>query len=104
MNSRLDTIQAAILNVKLPYLIDWVRKRKLIAERYTKLLNNLDVNSIKLIRDGENLLINNEVSDAEALVDEGGYGFEPSLYIVGNNQDRVCKIVEDLAKSMENMS
>jgi predicted fused transcriptional regulator/phosphomethylpyrimidine kinase len=70
----------------------------------SELLNNLDVNSIKLIRDGDNLLINNEVLDAEALIDEGGYGFEPSLYIIGHNQDRVCEIVENLAKSMEVMS
>ena len=70
----------------------------------SELLNNLDVNSTKLIRDGENLSINDRVSDAEALVDEGGYGFEPSLYIVGYNQNRVCNIVEDLAKSMEAMS
>ena len=41
---------------------------------------------------------------AEALIDEGGYGFEPSLYIVGQNQDRVCTIVEDLARSMEAMA
>ena len=70
----------------------------------SELLDNLDVNSTKLIRDGDNLLINDEVLDAEALIDEGGYGFEPSLYIVGHNQDRVCKIVENLAKSMETMS
>ena len=48
--------------------------------------------------------VNKEVIDAEALIDEGGYGFEPSLYIVSHNQDRVCSIVEDLAKSMEAMS
>ena len=50
------------------------------------------------------MLINDEVLDAEALIDEGGYGFEPSLYIIGHNQDRVCEIVENLAKSMEVMS
>ena len=41
---------------------------------------------------------------AEALIDEGGYGFEPSLYIVGQDQERVCRIVEDLASSMEAMA
>ncbi len=33
-NSRLDTIQAAVLNVKLPYLADWNRDRSYIAEQY----------------------------------------------------------------------
>ena len=70
----------------------------------SELLNNLDVNSIKLIRDGDTLSVSTQVLDAEALIDEGGYGFEPSLYIVGYNQDRVCQIVEDLANSMEAMS
>ena len=70
----------------------------------SELLNNLDVNSIKLIRDGDSLSVSTQVLDAEALIDEGGYGFEPSLYIVGYNQDRVCQIVEDLANSMEAMS
>ena len=41
---------------------------------------------------------------AEALIDEGGYGFEPSLYIFGDDQRRVCRIVEDLAKGMEAMA
>ncbi|EAW37996.1 DegT/DnrJ/EryC1/StrS aminotransferase family protein [Lyngbya sp. PCC 8106] len=33
-NSRLDTIQAAILNVKLPYLEDWNNDRNFAAEQY----------------------------------------------------------------------
>jgi predicted fused transcriptional regulator/phosphomethylpyrimidine kinase len=70
----------------------------------SELLNNLDVNSAKLIRKGDNLSISETNLEAEALVDEGGYGFEPSLYIIGNNYDRVCRIVEDLAKSMETMA
>jgi len=40
-NSRLDAIQAAILNVKLPKLRAWVSKRKQIAERYIDLLDDL---------------------------------------------------------------
>ena len=70
----------------------------------SELLNNLDVNSIKLVREGDTLSFSNQFIDAEALIDEGGHGFEPSLYIVSHNQNRVCNIVEDLAKSMEAMS
>ena len=70
----------------------------------SELLNNLALNTAKLSRDGDNLSISNTNVEAEALIDEGGYGFEPSLYIVGHNQDRVCSIVEDLAKSMEKMA
>ncbi len=38
-NSRLDTIQAAILNVKLPYLEDWNRDRNQAAQKYDTLLS-----------------------------------------------------------------
>jgi dTDP-4-amino-4,6-dideoxygalactose transaminase len=37
-NSRLDTIQAAILQVKLRYLPEWNRQRQLVAIRYDQLL------------------------------------------------------------------
>ncbi len=40
-NSRLDAIQAAILNVKLPKLSDWINQRQTIAERYQKMLTDL---------------------------------------------------------------
>lgn len=38
INSRLDAVQAAILQVKLPYLDRWNQQRQVIAERYHKLL------------------------------------------------------------------
>ncbi len=41
-NSRLDSIQAAILNVKLPLLPKWIRKRQQIAEKYHDLLDGLE--------------------------------------------------------------
>ncbi|MDO8486322.1 MAG: DegT/DnrJ/EryC1/StrS family aminotransferase [Candidatus Staskawiczbacteria bacterium] len=39
--SRLDNLQAAILNVKLPYLGDWIAKRREIAKRYQAGLSDL---------------------------------------------------------------
>lgn len=39
-NSRLDTLQAAILNVKLRYLDDWNQRRRHMADRYRNQLND----------------------------------------------------------------
>lgn len=41
-NERLDTLQAAILRVKLKYLPAWTKKRRQNAGLYNKLLKNLD--------------------------------------------------------------
>ncbi len=40
-NSRLDALQAAVLNVKLPRLKGWVNKRQLIAKRYEEMLKGI---------------------------------------------------------------
>jgi len=53
-NSRLDSLQAAILNVKLARLNKWIENRKAIAINYINKLSNID--SIKL---PSNTLINN---------------------------------------------
>ncbi len=45
-NSRLDELQAAILNVKFPHLTDWNKQRIEKAELYTKLLNEQLVESV----------------------------------------------------------
>ena len=41
INSRMDGLQAAILNVKLPHLKEWTLNRKKVAKRYTELLKNI---------------------------------------------------------------
>jgi dTDP-4-amino-4,6-dideoxygalactose transaminase len=39
-SSRMDGIQAAVLNVKLKYLDQWVEKRRSVAKKYNELLSN----------------------------------------------------------------
>lgn len=41
-NGRLDAIQAALLQVKLPHLADWNAKRRELAKNYDQLLGGLD--------------------------------------------------------------
>ena len=40
-NSRLDTMQAAILNVKLGHLDNWIKRRRIIADLYYENLSNV---------------------------------------------------------------
>lgn len=42
-NTRLDEIQAAILNVKLPYLDQWNDRRRALAKRYDEAFSNVEV-------------------------------------------------------------
>lgn len=44
-NRRLDTIQAAVLNIKLKYLASWNKKRTRVAAQYNKKLVKLPVNT-----------------------------------------------------------
>ncbi|BBC26523.1 DegT/DnrJ/EryC1/StrS family aminotransferase [Pseudanabaena sp. ABRG5-3] len=43
MNSRLDCLQAALLQVKLPYLDKWNHQRQEISDRYTHLLKDANI-------------------------------------------------------------
>lgn len=53
-NSRLDTIQAAVLGVKLPYLDAWNDARRRHAERYSALLTGAEVRT-PVIRHGDHV-------------------------------------------------
>lgn len=46
-NSRLDEMQAAILNVKSAYIDEWSRKRKQKADNYTRLLGQYNLEHVK---------------------------------------------------------
>jgi dTDP-4-amino-4,6-dideoxygalactose transaminase len=48
VNSRLDTIQAAILNVKLKYLDEYTQKRRAVASSYDKAFKNIEQLEIPL--------------------------------------------------------
>jgi len=51
INSRLDGLQAAVLNVKMPHLPRWTQERQLAAARYDKLLAGVgDVETPKVAR------------------------------------------------------
>ena len=79
-NSRLDSIQAAVLNVKLPYHSGWVEKRAAIAKRY-----------LEALKDIPGLELPDSATDANV-----GHGWNQFVVRVGlcpNNQpscDRTC--------------
>lgn len=49
-NSRLDALQAAVLNLKLPYLKDWIAAKNKIAETYIDRLAPLEDKGLRLPR------------------------------------------------------
>jgi dTDP-4-amino-4,6-dideoxygalactose transaminase len=67
--SRMDGLQAAILNVKLPHLVDWIEARRRVAARYNELLNGVgDIITPKVASDREHVyhlyVIRSEKRDA----------------------------------------
>ena len=42
VNSRMDSIQAGVLNVKLPYILDWTQKRIDVAQKFVNGLKGID--------------------------------------------------------------
>jgi dTDP-4-amino-4,6-dideoxygalactose transaminase len=56
VNSRLDGLQAAILNIKLPHLAGWTEARRRVASRYDELLNGVgDIVTPKIGRDRDHV-------------------------------------------------
>ncbi|MDJ0903513.1 MAG: DegT/DnrJ/EryC1/StrS aminotransferase family protein [Xenococcus sp. MO_188.B8] len=80
LNSRLDSIQAAILDIKLRYLDSWNEQRRVAAENYHKLLENIS-----------DITLPQEVS--------GGFSVwnQYTIRVQDRDQDRV--IIRDLLRS-----
>lgn len=56
INSRMDGLQGAILNVKLPHLGDWIGERRRVATRYNELLKGVgDLVTPKVAADREHV-------------------------------------------------
>lgn len=70
-NCRLDTIQAAILQVKLKYFPEEIKKRERIAARYTQLLSDMDLvlPTVKADRTSVYAQYSVRVNDRQKLID-----------------------------------
>ena len=68
------------------------------------ILKNIDIEPLVLDRRDDNLVVDSNVVEKMALVDKGGHGFEPSLYVFGDSTESVIRIVEELGHSLEVMA
>jgi dTDP-4-amino-4,6-dideoxygalactose transaminase len=56
INSRMDGLQGAVLNVKLPHLAAWTEERRRVASRYDKLLTGIgDIVTPKIAPDRDHV-------------------------------------------------
>ncbi len=99
-NSRLDAIQAAVLNVKLPYLEDWVKKRQDIADRYQRLLAGasgicLPANSTGVEKNAWNQFVVRLIPKSYS--DENSLG-DFSSHLSGGSAKNSSKIFRDFIK------
>ena len=51
MNSRMDNMQAGVLNVKLPHLRDWTERRRTIANRYFEGLSDIEQIQLPIVHE-----------------------------------------------------
>ncbi len=99
-NSRLDSLQAAILNVKLSRLNKWIKQRKQIASNYINHLSIIDAIKLPLtdsennvghswnqfvIRILDNSLLNNKQQNSAMLLEKGRDQFKNELHSLGIN-------------------
>lgn len=72
-NSRLDTLQAALLNVKLKYLQAWTEKQKNAAKKYMNLINQAEIKEINYLQSNEGHCFSNFVIQANFRNDLASY-------------------------------
>lgn len=65
INSRLDTIQAAVLSVKLKYLSEWTTQRRKIASQYNEALKNVSALRLPVVNTNSNPVYHLYVVSAE---------------------------------------
>lgn len=81
-NSRMDTIQAAILRVKLPYVDEWNKMRQIVAARYDEMLIDLPELIVPTKRGGRDshvyhqytVRIRNRRDQIQAFLERAGIG------------------------------
>jgi dTDP-4-amino-4,6-dideoxygalactose transaminase len=98
-NFRLDAIQAAILNVKLPYLQQWSAKRRTNAELYSSLFIEAGLSTeegkIKFDKNNSVLLPKAVYKPAEASKEQFNYHIYNQFIIRVENRDGLLKHIKE---------